>query len=204
MTTINKIKNTLFGVALLSSLSLPASASMMSGRETSGTTDLSASIPEFIILHYYSSIALNFDTPDTEALDEGSNSMKVTWAGETSGDEKLDPANLMNAKLMGDKAKTTVKLNDVWAVRGFSKSGNAWVSVSLPNDTMSLKESVIGMSNALVSDGTSTEGTISTPLNGITKGNATIGDVQMDLDFSKTNLAGNHAGGKYMITATTY
>jgi hypothetical protein len=198
MTTISKIKNLLLCTALMTTLSCPLMAA-----STSGTTNVTVNVPEFIVLHYYSSIALTFTTPDTEALNQGSNSMNVAWDGTTSNGSSLVAGNLMTAKLELDGNKTNVKLNNVWAVRGFSKSGNATVEITLPNSKMVLGSSEIGISNAKVTDGTSTDSSITTKLNGITKSGATIGGVQMDLDFSKTSLSGTHTGGQYMITATT-
>lgn len=204
MTTISKAKSLILGAALLTSLTCPVNAApVIPGRSASGTADVSANVPEFIVLHYYSSIALNFATPDTEALDEGENSFKVTWEGESSDGRSLTSKGLIDANLELDGTKTTVKLNDVWAVRGFSKEGTANVSITLPIDKMVLGESEIVMSNAQVTDGKNTGETIKTNLNGIARSSATIGGVQMDLDFTNTRLSGNHTGGKYTITATT-
>ncbi|NTV61802.1 MAG: hypothetical protein HGA77_10925 [Chlorobiaceae bacterium] len=195
---MRKIKNLLFVAALMTALSTPLMAA-----STSGTTNVTVTVPEFVILHYYSSIALNFATPDTEALDQGENSMDAAWDGTTSNGSSLASANLMTANIELDGTKTTVTLNNVWAVRGFSKSGNASVSITLPGDRMTLGSSEIEISNAKVTDGTNMSSTITTKLNGITKANATVGGVRMDLDFSKTTLSGAHTGGRYMITATT-
>jgi hypothetical protein len=205
MKTISRLKTLLLGAALLATVSCPltANAIVVAGRSSSGTAEVTASVPEFIVLHYYSTIALTFTTPDTEALNQGSNSMNVAWDGTTSNGASLAAGNLMTAKLEIDGNKTNVKLDNVWAVRGFSKSGNATVAITLPNSKMVLESSEIGISNAKVTDGTSTDSSITTKLNGITKKGATIGGVQMDLDFSKTSLSGNHTGGQYMITATT-
>ncbi|NTW10218.1 MAG: hypothetical protein HGA26_02530 [Chlorobiaceae bacterium] len=195
---MSKIKNLLIGAVLMTTLSSP-----LLGATTSGTTNVTVTVPEFIVLHYYSSITLNFATPDTEALNQGENSMDAGWNGTTSNGATLSSADLMGAKIELDGTKTTVKLNNVWAVRGFSRSGNATVAITLPGDKMALGISEIGMSNAKVTDGTSTSNSITTKLNGITKSGATIGGVQIDLDFSKTTLSGTHTGGQYMITATT-
>jgi hypothetical protein len=198
MTTISKIKNLIISTAILTTISGPLMAAT-----TSGTTNVTVTVPEFIVLHYYSSIALNFTTPASESVDQGSNSMDVTWDGSTSNGSSLSSSNLIGAKLELDGTATTVKLNNVWAVRGFSKSGNATVSITLPGNKMTLGASEIGISNAQVTDGTMTGSTITTKLNGITKTGATIGGIRMDLDFSKTTLSGTHTGGSYMITATT-
>ncbi len=198
MTTISKIRNLLIGAALMITASNPLLAA-----STSGTTNVTVTVPEFIVLHYYSNMTLNFATPETEAINQGQNSMDVSWSGDTSNGENLASANLMNAKLELDGTKTTVKLDNVWAVRGFSKSGNATVAVTVPQNKMTLESSEIGISNAQVTDGTSTGSSITTKLGGITRAGATLGGIRMDLDFSKTTLSGTHTGGQYTITATT-
>ncbi|NTW55653.1 MAG: hypothetical protein HGB20_01250 [Chlorobiaceae bacterium] len=195
---MNKIRNLLIGAALMTTISNPLMAA-----STSGTTNVTVTVPEFIVLHYYSSITLNFATPETEAINQGQNSMDVSWSGTTSNGSSLESGNLMTAKLELDGTKTNVKLNNVWAVRGFSKSGNATVAVTIPQNKMTLGSSEIGISNAQVTDGTNTGVSISTKLGGITRAGATLGGVRMDLDFSKTSLSGTHTGGQYTITATT-
>ncbi len=200
MTIINKIKNIIIAAALSITIASPAFAA-----STSGTTNVTVTVPEFIVLHYYSAITLNFATPDSEALNEGTRSMDVSWDGKTSGGEELASANLMNAALELDGNNTTVKLSNVWAVRGFSQSGNAKVEVTVPagKDVMSLDGSEISISNVKVSDNASTGSSITTKVNGITKSGATFGNIEMDLDFSKTSRSGLHTGGQYTITATT-
>lgn len=176
-----------------------------SGKESSsGTAKVTANVPQFIVLHYYSSLTLNFETPTSEALDQGDNTMSVSWEGAASGDQ-LSAANLMDAKLELDGTKTTVKMPNVWAVRGFSKSGNAEVTVTIPSgsDVLSNGESKIEMSNVKVNDGESSGSSIKTNLGGIAKSSATFGGIELDLDFSKTNRSGSHTGGQYTITAST-
>lgn len=201
MKTLNaKIGSLLLVIILSIMTTTPAIAA-----STSGTTNVTVTVPEFIILHYYSSVTLNFATPDSEALNEGSNTVDASFDGTTSGGADLAEANLMNAALELDGSKTTVTLSNVWAVRGFSTNGNAKVEVSVPagKETMSLNGSEISISNVKVSDNVTSGSSITTKLNGITKSNATFGNIEMDLDFSKTSRSGLHTGGQYTITATT-
>ncbi len=190
---------------LLTCLSGTANAVVDGGKQSSsGTAKVTANVPQFIVLHYYSSLTLNFETPTSEALDQGDNTMTVSWEGAASGDQ-LSTANLMDAKLELDGTKTTVKMPNVWAIRGFSKSGNAEVTVTIPSggDVLSNGESKIGMSNVKVNDGKNSGGSIKTNLGGIAKSSATFGGIELDLDFSKTNRSGSHNGGQYTITAST-
>lgn len=200
MTSIRKIRNLIIGATLSIIFAGPAIAAT-----TSGTTNVTVMVPEFIVLHYYSAITLNFATPDSETLNEGAKSTDVSWDGKTTGGEELAAANLMNAALELDGSRTTVKLSNVWAVRGFSQSGNARVEVTIPagKETMSLDGSEISISNVKVSDNLSAGSSITTKVKGITRNGATFGNIEMDLDFSKTNRSGLHTGGQYTITATT-
>lgn len=178
--------------------------SAFGAQQSKGTAKVTANIPEFIVLHYYSTLTLNFATPTSEALDEGESEYKVSWEGEAEGDE-LSTSSLMDADLEFDGNKTTIKLPNVWAVRGFSKSGNAEISITIPSggDVLKNGASTIAMSNVQVTDGSNTGSLIKTNLGGIAKSSATFGGVVMDLDFSNTKRSGSHVGGQYTITAST-
>ncbi len=189
------IRTLIIAAALLTGLSSKAFAA-----STSGTTNVAVNVPEFIVLHYYSAITMNFDAPAAEAIDEGSNDIDVSWNGSTSGN-RLDATTLMNASV--EAGRTSVSLRNVWAVRGFSTSGNARVEVTVPSATLRSGSSEITISNAKVGDGASSGQSITTRLNGISKDRATVGDIEMDLDFSSTTRSGSHTGGQYTITATT-
>lgn len=191
-----------FCVFFTGSLSANSYAQSSGKESSSGTAQVTANIPQFIVLHYYSALTLNFETPTSEAIAQGDNTMSVSWDGSTSGDQ-LSTANLMTADLELEGTKTTVTMPNVWAVRGFSNNGLASVAVTIPTGGGELSNgtSVIGMSNVKVSDGENTGESIKTNLGGIAKASATIGSIMLDLDFSKTNRAGKHSGGQYTITA---
>ncbi|NTW55652.1 MAG: hypothetical protein HGB20_01245 [Chlorobiaceae bacterium] len=201
-------RNTIPAVLIFSALSLlrPASSYAAAGQSSSGTADISATVPDFIILHYYSSLNLTFATPTSEALNEGTSNLNVTWAGESTGSQ-LATGTLMNASLELDGATKTVTVPNVWAIRGFSKSGNASVTITVPTDKGVLATSdgtsKIVMSNVRVSNNGNTAATITAALNGITRSRATIGSVLMDMNFDQTKKSGLHSGGQYLITATT-
>ncbi|MCG8345068.1 MAG: hypothetical protein MI685_07925, partial [Chlorobiales bacterium] len=79
----------------------------------------------------------------------------------------------------------------------------ARVEVSVPSDKMQKGASEITMKNVKVSDDAQSGTRITTKLNGISKSEASAGNIEMELDFSKTTHSGSHSGGQYTITATT-
>jgi hypothetical protein len=176
------------------------------GQSTSSQTEISATVPDFIILHYYASLNLNFATPTSESVTEGANNLNVSWSGESSGSQ-LATGSLLDAKLELDGVTKTITIPNVWAIRGFSKTGSAIVTVSVPADkgvlTSSDGTSKIVMSNVRVSNNSNTGATITAVLNGITRSKATIGNVLIDMNFDQTKKSGLHTGGQYLITATT-
>ncbi len=171
---MTQIRNIIIAIILLTGLSSQALAA-----STSGTTNVSVSVPEFIVLHFYSTITLNFDTPTAEALDEGNNDVDADWNGNTNANG-LDANSLMNASLELDGTQTNVKLNNVWAVRGFSKSGTARIDVTVASDKMQNGSSEITMSNVKVGDDTQSGSSITTKLNGISKQRATVGNIDLN------------------------
>ena len=208
MKTFHMFKSMLVSAALFIAAALP-----MNGTEalaakkssSSGEAKVSATLPEFIILHYYSALELNFEKPSSETIDEGDNSMNVAWSGIVNDNDELKPKNLRDAKLELDNDLVTVSLPDIWAVRGFSPNGKAEISIEIPNNGKTLKrgKSVIEMSNSKVTEGKKSGKSIKVDLNGIAKSRATTGGVIMDLDFMKTTRSGEHTGGLYKITAKT-
>ncbi|MBM3162980.1 MAG: hypothetical protein FJZ79_06635 [Chlorobi bacterium] len=192
--------------AMLAAAAIIASSpSASKAAATSGPADIAVKVPDFIILHYYNSLTLNFDTPESLSIKEGANSMDVAWDGTVKNNSELTTKNLAEASIELDTDVTTVSIPNVWAVRGFSEKGKAKVEITIPEEGAALKkdDSVIGLSNAKISSDEGTGSSVDVTLNGIARSRATIGGVEMDLDFSGTRLTGEHAGGKYIITATT-
>lgn len=204
MTTINKIKAILLGAAIIASVPAAAPATVIAGTSTKGTASVEATMPEFLILHYYSALSLNFATPSSESVDEKSNSMTVSWKGEATGNE-LATTNLTDAVLELDGNTTTVHIPNAWAVRGVTSNGKAGISVEIPDkgDKMVLDSSVITLSNAQITSEFGKGSSVKVDLKGIAKSNATVGGIDIDLDFTNAKLSGTHQGGQYTITAST-
>lgn len=208
MTTKKAITGMIIAAAMLFSGSNSAQASVNApapNGKNSGETTVQVSVPEFIILHYYSDLTLNFAAP-TQTVDEGAMEWEnVAWtSGSYDGEIKLTK----DAVEVNNDDKVQVNLDNLWAVRGFSSKGKAKISIENKTPNMVYGEannqSVISMGDLMVTSTGVKSGTgIEVPLNGISKARATKGGVSMTLDFSKTTTSGMHTGGVYKITAET-
>jgi hypothetical protein len=170
----------------------------------SGSTDVSIVLPDCIILHYYSTLTLNFSDKNGAVDQGGNNNWNVAWSGAANGGNQLSASSIY--QILPDLV--TVTIPNAWAIRGLSPSGNAKVTMTVVNNTLTSGASKItiknGAGDTLISDNGGHSGTsITTSLNGITTSQATMGNVKMTLDFSQTNRAGAHSGGQYKITAET-
>lgn len=199
---VMKLKTILTSLSLALSIffagNMPASAATKSG-----STNVSIVLPDCIILHYYSALNLNF-SDSNGAVDQGGNNWNVAWSGATSGGNQLSASNIY--QVVPDLVTLTIP--NAWAIRGLSPSGNAKVTLTVVNNTLTSGTSKIliknGTGDTFISDNGGHSGTsITTSLNGITTTQATMGNVKMTLDFSQTNKAGAHTGGQYKITAET-
>ncbi|MBM3162521.1 MAG: hypothetical protein FJZ79_04235 [Chlorobi bacterium] len=192
---------TFFSALFLAVLSMPSPAS---GATKTGSTTVSITLPDCIILHYYSALNLRFEDY-SQAVDEGGGgSWNVQWSGAADGGSQLSASTIQDV-LPGTVAMT---IPNVWAIRGLSPTGTAKVTISVVNNQMLSGSSKItilsGAGQTRIDDNAGHSGTsINTSLNGLTTSSATIGNVRMTLDFSQTNMAGTHSGGQYKITAET-
>jgi len=180
--------------------------------QTSGSTSVSVTLPNIIILHYISGITLNFTTDITEGINEGTASWTVAWDGTPSaGSLELAngaSSNLSDAATELDGNPITVNIPNVWAIRGFSSDGTATVAITLDNAQLGSgatgSSAYITMSNPQVDDNDGhVDATITAaPLNGIKKSTATVGDVNLTFDLDDAVESATYSGGQYTITAT--
>jgi hypothetical protein len=169
----------------------------------SGTTTVTVTMPEYLVLHYYSDVALNFSA--TSASKPASSSpFSATWTTLGDREEMLDAA----ASEVGPTS-ANITLKNAWAIAGLSNSGTATVSITGTNftSTKSGSTSKIDVSGyALAStngvSGAVSGSTITTQLRGVNGQTQTTGDVKMKLDFTNTIESGAHAGS-FTITAQT-
>ncbi|MBO8093661.1 MAG: hypothetical protein J7D60_10155 [Prosthecochloris sp.] len=178
-----------------------------------GKTDVKVTVPDFLVLHYFNNVSLNFGNAAGvgTAKDEGTFAFDVDWNGDTknSNNKFSDVENPEGVS--SDYKKVQINLPGMWAVRGLSPSGKANISIAIENADMTRTSQATGVADSKI---TMSKATVSSEANIDGNGTAsmdvplhiarnTVGNVGFELDFSKTTLSGEHQGGKYTITATT-
>ncbi len=162
-------------------------------------------MPEYIVLHYYSGINLNF-TATSANTSEASSTLTPTWTA--TGDSVQTLA--ASATEVGP-ATMNVTLKNAWAIAGLSSAGTATVAITGTDfsATRSTSSSIIAASDYQVASsqgvGASDKAgaaSITTYLRGVSGQTQTVGDVKMKLNFSNTTESGAHKG-TFTITATT-
>jgi hypothetical protein len=171
----------------------------------SGQTNIDITLEPVVILHYYSDIDVTITSEDLSEIFSGATDGAVNEPGTplalTSNGVPLTLDADISPDTTGDVTSATLTLTNAWAVRALSNND---VTVAIAIDTATLtsgSSGTIGMSNAVVDDGTSSGASINfTPL-----GLATpeVGDVSIDLDFSLVSAGGDFTGGQFTITATS-
>jgi len=204
----NPLLRTIAIAATLLAAGIPASASAAT-QSASGTSVLTVTVPDVIILDYFTSVNLGL-AGQTESHDHGT----YAQANIGGGDQSFDGTGALTSGTLADATAAALKGSDVtltmknmWAVRGFSTSGKATVSVNGPATlTKSGTSSSIGVSKLQVmldgADASSASNSISANLKGLQKANATMGDVLMSLNFTNTSVSGDYTGS-ITITAVT-
>ncbi|MDT9547404.1 MAG: hypothetical protein HQ516_03020 [Chlorobium sp.] len=201
MTIKNTLSRAIIGASLLTAGLTPANASAVvaAGQSASGTTTMTVTMPEYIVLRYYSSIALNF-TASSSTTGGASEAMSIKWTVD-EGDTTL-AANIADPTELGVSPRK-IKLQNVWAIAGLSPSGTATVKIEGTDLTKQNgnEQSTIGVTDWTVASGKTTGEEITTNLRGIA-GGVTKGDVNMTMDFAKTSMSGDHKGS-FTITVQT-
>lgn len=184
--------------------------SVIASRTASGTSTIYVSVPDVIILDYFSNINLGLVGQTESHGHDFCNQVAIDGREQTiDGSCELGTASPADANLAALRGSDiTLTLRNVWAVRGFSSSGKATVSIAgdsfLRNESSSSSIGVSKLQLRLDGAQASSGGrSVSTDLKGIQKLNATKGDVLMGLDFSNTTVSGDYTG-TITITAVTF
>lgn len=201
------LRNIAFGAALLvTAAQAPARAATQTG---TGTSVVTIVVPDVIILDYFTSINIGI-AGQSESKGHGVYAQSNIGGGDQTfnGTGALTTGTLADASTAAlNGSDITLNMKNVWAVRGFSTSGKATVSVTGPSSlTKAATSSVIGISKLQVmvdgAQASSASNSISADLGGIQKATATKGDVLMNLNFANTSISGNYSGS-ITITAVT-
>ncbi len=183
---------------------LPATASAQA--TANGTMAVDINLPNLIILYYYSDVTVNIDATDLVNGTGGVDLGDVTGTGGLTADLGITNPTLDSP--LSNLSDVTLTLENAWAVRSLSTTGN--VSVSLQSDQASLPgaSGSIGIndvtvidadSNSVTSTGPTTAASISIQSPGLV--NAAVGDFAMGLDLTSTRSSGTY-GGTFTIVAS--
>lgn len=201
-----KLKHTIGALTLVSVMLSPFGKSLVAAN-TNASTDIIVRLPDIIILHYISTITLDFGADIAETGNEGAGSWDTDWDGTVStGGSELESGNLdlttSNLDVLGTLDDVTI--TNVWAIRGLSSNGEATVSISNTSPILTNSIDNISLSDFKVSTaGVSASDSITAPLNGLSRSSATIGNVLLDIDLSDAETSGDYeaANPEYTITA---
>jgi hypothetical protein len=161
----------------------------------SGQTDVTINFPNIIILYYIDALTLNFNPAIDQAVNEGGAADTQPLATPAAFDAGLTPGS------SGIPGSIAVTVEDVWAVRGITASGQITVNPQIDVANATNGSSTATMSNLQVQSGTTGPADpISITAPGF--GNAVLGDIVFDLDISGVTSAGSHTGMQYTIVAT--
>jgi len=189
------------GALLLGLSAMPSSAGATVTQ--AGTTTATVSMPEYLVLHYYSAVALNFSATSASSSQTGS-PLSATWT--TLGDTSQTLA--ASATEVGPSS-ANITLKNAWAIAGLSSSGTATVSISGTDfsatrvgSTSKIGVTGYGLASTNGVSGAVSGSTVTTLLRGVTGQTQTVGDVRMTLNFADTTESGAHTGS-FTITAQT-
>jgi hypothetical protein len=194
--------------AAITAITRPATAPAATQTGT-GSSKVTVVLPDIVVLDYFTNINLGL-TAQSESHEHASYSKSGIEGGDQTidGTGELTTGSLADANVAALRGSDiTLTMKQVWAIRGFSASGKATVSIVGPSTlTRSATASTIKVSalkvNVFGNPSSSAGASITADLNGVLKTEATTGDVVMGLNFTNTTLSGDYTG-TITITATT-
>lgn len=190
----------LLGALALAFTAMPASA------QATGATDVDITLPDIVILHYFSNVDVTITdtalgsfltgTPGDSSVDEGT---VAPLPGGFTQDLGMGPS-----ALTGDPSAAVLVLQNAWAVRSISLLGgtNTQLAIAITDNLLELSVGgpSITISSGTVNDGTSNADTITFAAPGLV--NPQMGDVELTLDMSNAINAGEYVDGVFTLTAT--
>jgi hypothetical protein len=209
MSMNHALRTIALGAALFATGAVAPTLLTAATQTANGNSNVTVIVPDVIVLDYFTSINIGL-AGRTESHGHGAYSQ----ANISGSDQAFNGTGALTTSTLSDASSSTLNgadvtmtVRNVWAIRGFSPTGKATVSVSGPATlTKPATASTIGVSKLQVMvDGASTSTastSISANLTGIQKVDATMGDVLMSLNFANTSLSGDYTG-TITITAVT-
>ncbi len=176
-------------LALASTVALAGMTYSDQAQAAAGKTDVTITFPEIIVLHYISKLNLEF-TGNGAEVEEGNGSNVQALAASASFDADINP-DISDPKYSKEVA---VSVENVWAVRGITKSGKIGIKGEL---TEAVAKHTEGGSSVTASDFSVSESTIAAP--GLFA--AETGGVGFMLNLADLKRAGEHTGMQYIIEA---
>jgi hypothetical protein len=194
---------------LLASLIVVGVALMAPGiasAQAVGSTDIDVSLPDIVILHYFSNVDItitqsalgNFLTgvAGDAAIDEG---VASPAAGGFTQNVALSPS-----ALSGDPSSAVLTIQNAWAVRSISLAGGTDTQLVITNSDNTLDHAStsasITVTGVAVDDGSSNGSTVTFPAPGLVS--PRMGDVELTLDLTNAVNAGEYQDGEYTLTAS--
>jgi len=171
-----------------------------------GATDIDITLPDIVILHYFSNVDVeitdtelgNFlvGSPGDSEFDEGT---AAPAAGDLSPDLNITPT-----ALTGDPSAALLTLRNAWAVRAISLAAGTQTRVSIANTDATLDHTAttatITITGVAVDDGATNGASVTFTTPGLV--NPQVGGVELTLDLTNADNAGVYADGVYTLTAT--
>jgi hypothetical protein len=168
----------------------------------SGTTTLSVTLNELVILYYYDNISFEISAADlVKYLEPGADANDAIE--ETAGGNDLGTVSLASGEISGDVTMTPtiatlteieVTIANAWAVRSIDADGALVAAVTVSGATLTNPGGgTIGLS--ITGSGTND----TAPTSGLT---LQTGDIVFNMDVSNADRSGDYTGGSVLITVT--
>jgi len=188
----------------LGALALMVSSAPIQAQAT-GATDVDITIPDIVILHYFSDVDIQIGSNEFGTFltgVAGNSSVDEGTAAPAAGGFTQDLAIAPNA-LTGDPSSAVLTLQNAWAVRAVGNAGaQTQLAITVTDGTLDHATSAATMtiSSAVVDDGTSNGATITFAAPGLFA--PETGDVELTLDMTNSTDAGEYQDGVFTLTAT--
>lgn len=172
--------------------------------QTSGATDVTISLPDMVILHYFSAVNVTVDADSLEghlAYTDGDTVDETTGTGTTTSlttDLAITPT-----AATGDPSEVNLVLQNAWAVRALGGADSS-IEISIANTTSTLTNTNGGSLSVSAAGVQVDGGGFDTTKTFVPTGLVTPkkGDVQLTLDLTNSTRSGDYVGGVYTITVT--